>query len=129
MKLGYLKKGVIFFVVLFMADFLLANLANRKVIQENYYFENHLKSVTLGAEHGQQITCRFDTVLGFYVYKVCFMRLSSKGDEDWVYNFYYNRPFPILLGGRNESGYRFSLFDSLTPRKKIYSNYNVEEAK
>lgn len=116
-----------FFGLVFIADFLFANLADKQVKQANFYFGDQLENASLSAKGGHQFVCQFGTVFRLYTYKTCFVRQTGAGYEKWLYTFHYARPFPILLGGRKRESYRFNMINTFNPIKTIYSTGEVVE--
>ncbi|MEL0438516.1 hypothetical protein [Phycobacter sp. K97] len=101
-------------------DVFFAYLADKRIQRANYYLDQHLSEVGLGAERGKHYFERHGTEFNYYAFKTCFIRYTAPGYKKWGYTFHYARPYPILLGGLNRDSYRFKECGQFLPVKVLF---------
>lgn len=114
-------------LLLFAVDILASRLANRHVVNADYNFKMHLSNADLGEKRGKRSDRMIHSVFGIYLFETCFFRATEAGNEEWMYNFRYASPYPVLLGGRNLESFRFKECGSGQSLKRIYHDGRIEE--
>ena len=123
----YFKIAAALLGALLVADIILASVANQRIRDADYFFEEHLQQADLGPEPSKLTDCIYGTELVIYRYATCFRRISERYYDKWVYTFHFARAYPVLLGGRNTDSYRFRMISATNPLWVVTYDGTIEK--